>query len=67
MEATAFSKLESFEESEDRESVSEKFSLCSVEPFVFTHRSKISEIEVAFSRWLDAAVAIAFKEYGDQL
>jgi len=29
MEATAFSKLESYEGSEDRESVSERFSLCS--------------------------------------
>jgi len=67
MEATAFSKLESFEGSEDRESVSERFSLCSVEPFVFTHRTKVNEIEDAFSRWLDAALAVAVKEYGDRL
>lgn len=67
MEATAFLKLESYEDSEDRESVSEKFSLCSVEPFVFTHQTKVDEIGDAFSTWLDAALAVAIKEYGDRL
>jgi Fic family protein len=67
MEATAFSKLESYEDSEDRESVSERFSLCSVEPFVFTYNTKLEEIEDAFARWLDAALAVALKEYGDRL
>ncbi|MBI2678709.1 MAG: Fic family protein [Candidatus Koribacter versatilis] len=67
MEATAFSRLESYEDSEDRESVSERFSLCSVEPFVFTYKTKTSEIADAFGRWLDAALAVAVKEYGDQL
>jgi hypothetical protein len=67
MEATAFSKLESYEDSEDRESVSERFSLCSVEPFVFTYKTKSNEIADTFDRWLDAALAIAFKEYGDRL
>ena len=67
MEATAFSKLESFEGSEDRESVTERFSLCSVEPFVFTHMTKVNEIADAFTKWLDAALAVAVKEYGDRL
>lgn len=67
MEATAFSKLMSYEDSDDRDSVSERFSLCSVEPFVFTNRTKVAEIEDAFQRWLDAALAVALKEYGDQL
>jgi hypothetical protein len=67
MEATAFSKLESYEESDDRESVSERFSLCSVEPFVFTNKTKVNEIADAFRRWLDAALAVAVKEYGDRL
>jgi Fic family protein len=67
MEATAFSKLESYEDLEDRESVSERFSLCSVEPFVFTHRTEVNEIEGAFGKWLDAALAVAVKEYGDRL
>jgi len=67
MEATAFSKLVSYEGSEDRESVSEKFSLCSVEPFVFTNRTRAEDIEDSFRRWLDTALAVALKEYGDQL
>jgi len=67
MEATAFSKLVSYEDSDDRDSVSERFSLCSVEPFVFTHKTKVNEVADAFSRWLDAALAVALKDYGDQL
>jgi Fic family protein len=67
MEATAFSQLESFEDSEDRQSVSEKFFLCALEPFVFTYMTNVTEIEQAFAKWLDAALAVAFKEYGDRL
>jgi hypothetical protein len=67
MEATAFSKLVSYEDPDDWDSVSERFSLCSVEPFVFTHNTKASEIEDAFDRWLDQALAVAVKEYGDRL
>jgi hypothetical protein len=67
MEATAFLKLASYEDPEDGESVSERFSLCSVEPFVFTHQTKVNEIAEAFGKWLDAALAVAIKEYGDRL
>ena len=67
MEATAFSRLESFEDSEDRESVSASFSICSVEPFVFTHQTEASKITDAFGRWLDVSLAVALKEYGDRL
>jgi Fic family protein len=67
MEATAFSKLESYEDAEDRESLSERFSLCSVEPFVFTHKTEVDDIVDAFRKWLDAALALAVKEYGDRL
>ncbi len=67
MEATAFAKLESFEDSEDREYTSQDFFLCSLEPFVFTYRTNEKEIATSFARWLDAALAVAFKEYGDRL
>ena len=67
MEATAFAKLESYEESDDRECVSQDFFLCSLEPFVFTHQTSEQEIEDSFSRWLDSALAVAIKEYGDRL
>ncbi len=67
MEATAFSRLESYEHSEDRESVDEKFFVCSMEPFVFTHQTDANEIRDAFAHWLDQALAVAVKEYGDRL
>ena len=67
MEATAFSQLESFEDSDDRESVSQDFSVCSLEPFVFTYNTNVQEIADSFARWLDSALALALKEYGDRL
>lgn len=67
MEAAAFSHLESYEDSEDRKSVEERFFLCSMEPFVFTHQTDANEIRDAFDRWLDQALAVAVKEYGDRL
>lgn len=67
MEATAFARLESFEDSDDRESVSQAFFLCSLDPFVFTYKTKVDDIADAFGRWLDAAMAVAIKEYGDRL
>ena len=67
MEATAFAKLESYEESDDRECVSQDFFLCSLEPFVFAHQTSEQEIEDSFSRWLDSALGVAIKEYGERL
>jgi hypothetical protein len=67
MEATAFATLESFEESDDRQSVKENFFVCSLEPFVFTYKTNVEEIESSFTRWIDAALAVAVKEYGDRL
>ena len=67
MKATAFSKLESYEDSEDRESVGEKFFVCSIEPFVFIHQTNATEIVDALNRWLDQALTLAVKEYGGRL
>ncbi len=67
MEATAFARLESFEDSEDRKYVSQDFTLCSLEPFVFTYMTKEQEIGESFDRWLDAPLAVAIKEFGDRL
>lgn len=67
MEATAFSKLESYEGSEDRESVSADFFSCSVEPFVFTYNTDPNAVAGAFAGWLDGSMAVALKEYGDRL
>ena len=43
------------------------FFVCSLEGFVFTYRTDEEEIADAFARWLDTAVAVALKEYGDRL
>jgi hypothetical protein len=67
MEATAFARLQSFEDSEDREYASQDFFLCSLEPFVFTYKTSEQDVAESFARWLDAALAVAFKEYGDRL
>ena len=67
MEATAFARLESYEDSDDRESVSQDFFLCSSEPFVFTYQTREPDITDSFARWLDTALAVAIKEYGDRL
>jgi hypothetical protein len=67
MEATAFARLESFEDSDDRRSVEEDFFVCSIEPFVFTYRTKLEDLQQSFAKWIDAALAVAVKEYGDRL
>jgi hypothetical protein len=67
MEATAFARLESFEDSDDRESVSEDFTPCSVEPFVITWKTSEVDVLDSFSRWLDASLAVAVKVFGDRL
>ena len=65
MEATAFAQLQSFEQSEDR--VSEDFSVCSLEPFVFTYTTNADKVKGSFARWLDAVAAVALKQYADRL
>lgn len=67
MEATAFARLESYEDSDDRKSVVDDFSTCSLEPFVITWRTTEEEVSASFERWLDAALAVAIKEFGDRL
>jgi len=67
MEATTFARLESYEDSEDREVAFQDFFVCSLEPFVFTYKTNEVDIADAFSRWLDTAIAVAVKEYGDRL
>ncbi len=67
MEVTAFARLESYENSEDRELASEDFFPTSIEPFVITWKTRENEITRAFERWLDAALAVAVKEFGDRL
>jgi hypothetical protein len=65
MEATAFAEMESNQDPEDQAFV--EFRQCSVEPFVFTYETKANEVSETFLRWLDASLAVAFKEFGDRL
>ena len=67
MEATCFAYLESYDDSEDRQYPTKKFFVCSIEPFVFTYRTKLDDIGKAFAGWLDSALAVGIKEYGDRL
>lgn len=67
MEVTAFARLESFEGPDDRETVADDFTPCALEPFVITWKTKEQDVHAAFERWLDAALAVAIKEFGDRL
>ena len=67
MEATAFSRIESFENSDDREISFREFMPCNLDPFVFTYNTQLSDVTESFARWLDGALAVAIKNYGDRL
>jgi hypothetical protein len=43
------------------------FLLAPLDPFVITWRTSLDDVEKAFVRWLDAALAVAIKEYGDRI
>ena len=66
MEATAFAKLESYEQTEDIEKSTVDFA-CALEPFVITWQSDEAAIAPSYAKWLDAALATAFKDYTDRL
>lgn len=67
MEATCFAILESNDGSEKKEYAAEQSFGCSMEPFMFTYKTNTDDISEAFTRWLDEALAIAIKEFGDRL
>ena len=67
MEVTAFARLESFEDSEEREVVGQDFFPCALEPFVITWKTEENDIADPFDRWLDAGIAVAIKEFGERL
>lgn len=67
MEVTSFARLESYEQSDDRDNVTEDFSPCSMDPFVITWRTVEVDVTAAYDRWLDTALAVALKIFGDRL
>ncbi len=67
MEATAFARIESFDEPDGSDVAGQDFFICSLEPFAFAYKTREAEIIDSFSKWLDAAVAVAIKEFGDSI
>lgn len=66
MEATAFAWLESFESSADHASA-KHYVICSLEPFVIAWNTNVNDVIPLFDQWLDSALAVAFKEFGDRI
>jgi fido (protein-threonine AMPylation protein) len=67
MEATAFARLETLDDEDGTETIKQDFFICSLQPFVFTNNSLPSALVDSFEQWMDAAIAVAIKEYGDRL
>ncbi|HZB89502.1 MAG TPA: Fic family protein [Terracidiphilus sp.] len=66
MEATAFATIQSNEENDEGRGES-AFIPCSFEPFAFTWKTSLSEIQTLFTTWLDTSLAVGLKEFGDRL
>jgi len=66
MEATAFGWLESSENAGDH-ALPKQFFVSSVEPFVIAWNTSTLRVTSLFDEWLDRAMAIAFKEFGDRI
>jgi Fic family protein len=69
MEASAFAQIETYDEASETNSerVNEELIPVSVEPFALTWKSDTGHIEGSFKRWLDQALGVALKEWGDRL
>ena len=67
MEATAFARLETLDDEDGNETVKQDFFVCSLQPFVFTNKSSADVLAESFDQWIDAAIAVAIKDYGDRL
>lgn len=67
MEATAFAHFESFETSEDPQSKSVDYALCSSGPFVFAYGTQAEDMEESFTEWLDRTLAVAIGDWGRRL
>lgn len=67
MEATAFAQLESFETPTADHASARHYVVCSLEPFVIASNTNVQEVTPLFDQWLDSALAIAFKEFGDRI
>lgn len=67
MEVTAFARLESYQDSDDRDVSSKEYFPCTLDPFVIAWNTDAEKIRASYERWLDAAIAVAIKEFGERL
>jgi Fic family protein len=67
VEVTSFAWLENFEDDKETVPTSEKYFVCSLEPFVLTWNTEFDKILPTYHKWLDAALAVALKEWGDKI
>jgi Fic family protein len=69
MEIGAFLQIETYDEagSADAERVNQELISASVEPFAITWKTDVHQVEDSYKQWLDRALGIALKEWGDRL
>lgn len=67
MEGTAFAQLESFDNAASDHASARHYAVCSIEPFVIAWNTNVAEVMPLFDQWLDSALAVAFKEFGDRI
>ena len=68
MEVSAFAYLESFDDPEQpNKPVTRKLIHCSSEPFVLTWNTTAADVYSDFEAWLDGCLAVAAKEWTDQI
>ncbi|HEY6351122.1 MAG TPA: Fic family protein [Candidatus Angelobacter sp.] len=69
MEISAFAQIETYDEASetDHERVNQELIPASMEPFAITWKTDLHQIEDSYKQWLDRALGIALKEWGDRL
>lgn len=65
MEATAFAQIEYY--GEDDSKTSSRFFVCSRDPFALTWFTDVDAVREQFRGWLDVALAVAVKAWGDKI
>ena len=68
VEATAFARIEPWDDENVGEDAPSSWFICSgEEPFVVSHGTRYDDVEASFTQWMDRVTAIAIKEFGDRL
>jgi len=55
MEVTAFGRLESFENPEERQVMEQEFFPSSLDAFVITWKTSLADVTASFQKWVDAS------------